>query len=122
ALADLREHDRLGPRDVLTPAGRAEAEEAEEGVAAIPRAAAHPGPPTAPPLTAGVIAPPLRDPEARRKMGFEAAEGAPVPVMAELNLRFAGGADAAFRRLDRLWRRVTGGAGPTRISEQYATG
>ena len=42
--------------------------------------------------------------------------------MAELNLRCEGGADGAFRRLGRLWVRVTGGTGPTRISEQYATG
>src|SRR4029453_14442282 len=88
----------------------------------------HPRPPPPardsplPLLTPGVIAPPLRDPEARRKMGFHAGEDAPVPVMAELNLRCAGGADRAFRRLDRLWERVTGGPGPTRISEQYATG
>jgi subtilisin family serine protease len=123
-IADLRERDLLGARDVLTPAGQAEAERARVAAATLP-----PPPPDAPEpggplplLTPGVIAPPLRDPGARAKMGFHAEENRPVPVMAELNLRCEGGPDGAFRRLDRLWERVTGADGPTRISEQYATG
>ena len=38
----------------------------------------------------------------------------PIPVMAEVNLRFAGGPRAAFARLDRLWERVSGGPAPAR--------
>src|SRR5204862_4687468 len=72
-------------------------------------------------LVPSVIAAPLRDRHARTRI-FQRAEDAPVPVMAEINLRFAGGADAAFARLDRLWRRVTGGPGPARVAGQYATG
>jgi serine protease AprX len=124
-LADLREHGLLGPRDVLAPAGQAEADRARDAAAAAgPAPADTAAPPDGPLplLTPGVIATPLRDPAARRRMGFHAAEDAPNPVMAELNLRCEGGADGAFRRLDRLWERVTGGPGPTRISEQYATG
>ena len=68
-----------------------------------------------------MIAAPLRDRRARARI-FRRPDDAPVPVMAELNLRFAGGADAAFARLDRLWRRVTGGTGPARLAGQYATG
>ena len=124
-LADLREHELLGPRDVLAPVGQAEADRARDAAAAAgpaPAATATAPDGPLPLLTPGVIAPPLRDPAARRRMGFHAAEDAPNPVMAELNLRCEGGADGAFRRLDRLWERVTGGPGPTRISEQYATG
>jgi len=124
-LADLREHGLLGPRDVLAPAGQAEADRARDAAAAAGPARSDTAVPPDGPLpllTPGVIATPLRDPAARRRMGFHAAEDAPNPVMAELNLRCEGGADGAFRRLDRLWERVTGGPGPTRISEQYATG
>jgi serine protease AprX len=122
-LAELREQELVAARDVLTPAGLAEAELAREAVAALPPAADTPEPDgPLPLLTPGVIAPPLRDAAARRRMGFRAEEDAPIPVMAELNLRCEGGSDAAFRRLDRLWERVTDGPGPTRISEQYATG
>ena len=124
-LADLREHGLLGSRDVLAPAGQAEADRARDAAAAAGPARSDTAVPPDGPLpllTPGVIATPLRDPAARRRMGFHAAEDAPNPVMAELNLRCEGGADGAFRRLDRLWERVTGGPGPTRISEQYATG
>jgi serine protease AprX len=123
-LDGLRAGDLLGHRDVLTPAGAAEAERARAATADLPPPPADIPVPDGPLplLTPGVIAPPLRDPAARTKMGFKAGEDAPVPVMAELNLRCTGGADGAFRRLDRLWERVTGGPGPTRISEQYATG
>jgi serine protease AprX len=123
-LAGLRESGLVGPRDVLGPDGQAAADRARDAVAAQPDRPAGPPDPDGPLplLTPGVIAPPLRDPDARRKMGFHGGDDAPVPVMAELNLRCSEGADGAFRRLDRLWERVTGGPGPTRISEQYATG
>ena len=113
------------PGTLLTPAGQADADRARDGAAVadpVPPDDLPPADGPLPLLTPGVIAPPLRDPEARRKMGFHTADDAPNPVMAELNLRCEGGADGAFRRLDRLWERVTGGPGPTRISEQYATG
>jgi serine protease AprX len=123
ALAGLRSQDLLAARDTLSPAGAAAAEQARAAAAAFPPVPDEAGPAgPLPLLTPGVIAPPLRDPQARAKMGFHAGEDEPVPVMAELNLRCEGGADAAFRRLDRLWERVTGTDGPTRISEQYATG
>ena len=73
-------------------------------------------------LVPGVIAAPLRDPEARRRMGFPDAEDQPVPVMAEVNLRFGGGRSAALARLDDLWGRVTGGRRPRHVAGQYAAG
>ena len=45
----------------------------------------------------GVIAAPLRNPQARRRMGFPDAEDQPMPVMAEVNLRFGGGRSARVR-------------------------
>jgi serine protease AprX len=123
ALAALRAEGLLDRREALTDAGRAEAEGLRDAALAAP-------PPQestvdtrpAPLLTAGVIAPPLRNSADRARMGFGTTEEHPVPVMAELNLRFRGGPDDAFRRLDNLWQRVTGDRRPTRISEQYATG
>jgi serine protease AprX len=74
-------------------------------------------------VVAGVISSPLRDPEARRNLGFSAQDDAPIPVMVELNLQFRSGADSAFARLDRLWIRVTGrGDPPTRIAGRYVAG
>ena len=74
-------------------------------------------------LTAGVISPPLRS-EERWKVGFPRAEDVPGPVMAEINLQYAGGPEAAFARLRELWVRVTGdpGRAPTPLAEEYATG
>ena len=116
-------------RQALTAAGRRAAEAAvaaaeqdrgtphedEESAAGEP-------PPTL--LTAGVIAPPLRSGSVREGVGFPAADDEPGPVMAELNLRFRGGPDAAFARLSRLWQRVTGdpSRGPNPLAEEYATG
>ncbi len=132
-LAGLRADGLLDGREQLTPAGRAEADRAR-GRADAP---AQPppvstvdtvdtvgtGPAGLPPLlTAGVIAPPLRTAAGRARIGFDPAEDRPVPVMAELNPRFDGGGDDAYRRLDNLWRRVTEDRRLTRISEQYATG
>ena len=77
--------------------------------------------PTEPLLVAGVIAAPLRAPEAREQMGFSGEDDVPIPVMAEVNLQFAGGPRAAFARLDRLWERVSGGT-PQHVADQYATG
>jgi serine protease AprX len=127
ALAALRADGLVdggpdGSGAALTDAGRA-------GVPVALRAAERVRPPEPeravpgeqPLLVPSVIAAPLRDRRARARI-FRRADDAPVPVMAEINLRFAGGADAAFARLDRLWRRVTGGAGPARVAGQYATG
>ena len=55
-------------------------------------------------------------------MGFEPDEDVPVPVMAELNLRYRAGPDDAYERLVGLWTRVTGGRAPSRLAEEYATG
>jgi serine protease AprX len=74
-------------------------------------------------LLAGVIAPPLRSGASREKLGFTPDEDESIPVMIEVNLRFAGGVEGAFARLEALWARVTGGhTHPSRVSEQYAAG
>jgi subtilisin family serine protease len=54
-------------------------------------------------------------------MGFSGEDHVPIPVMAEVNLQFAGGPRAAFARLDRLWERVSGET-PQHVADQYATG
>ena len=119
-IADLREHDLLGARDVLTAAGQADADRARDAAAAaapVPPADLSPADGPLPLLTPGVIAAPLRDPEARRKMGFHTADDAPIPVMAELNLRSRAARTAAFHRLDGLWGGSPAAAAPTRIAE-----
>ncbi|HEV7653819.1 MAG TPA: S8 family peptidase [Mycobacteriales bacterium] len=146
-LAQLRGEGLLDGREQLTEDGRQAADQARDRADAPGRSPSDPstsdtadtsgtagtpdetGTGRPPLLTAGVIAPPLRNRADRVRMGFDGDEDRPVPVMAELNLRFRGGGDDALRRLDALWRRVTvasAGAGPdrrpTRISEQYATG
>jgi serine protease AprX len=74
-------------------------------------------------LLPGVIAPPLRSGASREKLGFTAEDDELIPVMIEVNLRFAGGVEGAFARLEALWARVTDGHGrPSRVSEQYAAG
>jgi subtilisin family serine protease len=109
---------------VLTAAGRDRVPAARAAAARVApdldRRADDPA--TASPLLVpGVIAAPLRDRRTRTRI-FRRADDEPVPVMAEINLRFAGGSGAAFARLERLWRRVTGGEGPRRIAGQYAVG
>jgi serine protease AprX len=74
-------------------------------------------------LLPGVIAPPLRSSASREKMGFTPEDNESIPVMVEVNLRFAGGVQGAFARLETLWKQVTDSdAGPSRVSEQYAAG
>ncbi|MFL6129421.1 MAG: S8 family serine peptidase [Mycobacteriales bacterium] len=121
-------------RQALTAAGRREAEAA--GAAEPDRAAPQqavpveqpeetaPGEPPPTLLTAGVIAPPLRTGAGRELVGLPAEDDVPGPVMAELNLRFRGGPQAAFTRLARLWQQVTGdpARGPRPLAEEYATG
>ena len=107
----------------LTAAGRRAAAAAR--AATGPDGAAAPAPTDAasgkPLLISGVIAAPLRAAETRRKIGFPDAEDDPIPVMAEINLQFAGGPEGAFGRLERLWERVAGRP-PRRVAGQYATG
>ena len=127
ALAELRTAGLVaeGASPTLTDAGHVRVAAARRAAARVPRPATADEPqdrsPEGPLLVPGVIAAPLRDRRARTKI-FQRADDEPVPIMAELNLRFSGGADAAFARLDGLWRRVTGGAGPERLAGQYATG
>jgi subtilisin family serine protease len=113
----------------LTESGQAAADAARrrldaEARRADPRAAQTQ--PTAPQrqyIVAGVIAAPLRNPDARKKLGFTKDEDKPVPVMAELNLQFQGGTAAAFARLEGLWARVTGDDDPPeRIAGRYVAG
>ncbi|HEU4365809.1 MAG TPA: S8 family serine peptidase, partial [Candidatus Krumholzibacteria bacterium] len=73
-------------------------------------------------VTSGVISQPLRDPSERRRMDFPSDDDTPMPVMVELNLKYAGGPGPAFRELERLWVRVTGGDPPSRLAGAYATG
>lgn len=125
ALAALREAgfaaaDPAG-RPTLTAAGRDRVTAAARAAGRVRPTRPEPTEPAAPLLVPGVIAAPLRDRRARTRI-FRRADDEPVPVMAEINLRFAGGAGAAFARLDQLWRRVTDGAGPVRVAGQYATG
>jgi subtilisin family serine protease len=72
----------------------------------------------------GVIAAPLRDPDARERIGLARARDVPVAVMAELNVQYRRSAAAAFERAEALWARVTGGAGPVprRVASQYLVG
>jgi subtilisin family serine protease len=116
-------------RQAVTAAGRREAASVRDAVERSRPAGPSPAeenktadPPTL--LTAGVIAPPLRTGKLREDVGLPADEDAPGPVMAELNLRFRGGRDAAFARLTRLWQLVTGepSRGPDALAEEYATG
>ena len=83
------------------------------------------GPPPggrAPLLTPGVISAPLRDPDAREHMHFPTGDDQRMPVMVELNLRFAGGPRAAFAALSSLWARCAGEPPPSPLAEEYATG
>ncbi len=73
-------------------------------------------------INSGVISPPLRSVSAREKIGFASDADVPIPVMAEINLRYRGGSGAAFERLKELWERVTGDRAPFPIAEQYASG
>jgi subtilisin family serine protease len=128
ALTALRSERLIRGKDplTLTKAGVDAARVAADRVDMAPEPSAD-SPPAVeggqrPLLSPSVIAPPLRSGAERTKMGFPTTDDLPMPVMAELNLRFRGGPDAAFARLERLWRRVTDGRRPSRITEQYATG
>jgi serine protease AprX len=132
ALAALQSEGLVQGRDApeLTTAGRDYVETVREsveraGAAAAELTAGEQAPADderLPLLTPGVIAPPLRSAVERGKIGFPTAHDEPVPVMAEINLRYRLGADAAFERLERLWLRVAGDRRPSRLSEQYASG
>jgi subtilisin family serine protease len=128
AIALLRADGLVAPQDALTltQAGRVAAEAARGRLDAQATVAA------VPPTTTGrdrqfvipgVIAAPLRNPEARGQIGFTTEEDEPVPVMAELNLQYGSSTSAAFDRAESLWSRVTdGGHPPTRIAGQYLAG
>jgi serine protease AprX len=128
ALGELRAAGLVGPDDPPRPtaAGRrrltAARRAAERVRTALPTPSDDGAVADPPLLVPGVIAAPLRDPGAREKIVFTRAEDEPIPVMAEMNLRFGGGADAAFARLDRLWGRVSGGGRPRRVAGRYGTG
>jgi serine protease AprX len=121
ALAGLRAEELV--RDGrLTAAGRraVDAARAATGEGAERRS----GDDTAsagPLLVPGVIAAPLRAPGSRRRLGFPDADDEPIPVMAEVNLRYSDGARGAFARLDRLWERLSGTT-PRHVAGQYAAG
>jgi subtilisin family serine protease len=126
ALRDLQQARLVRRSGALVPtaAGRARVAAADAAAEQVSRpdtdrSAGEPGEPL---LVPGVIAAPLRSPEARKKIVFTAAEDESIPVMAEVNLRFGGGRAAAFARLDTLWARVTGGERPQRVAGQYASG
>ncbi|HYN29700.1 MAG TPA: hypothetical protein VES95_07510, partial [Dermatophilaceae bacterium] len=118
---------------VLTDAGREAAghltpEPLTGGEAGADEASEEPGSPAGgrergPLVTPGVIATPLRDPRARAEMRFPGGEDVQLPVMVELNLRYAGGPRAAFAALASLWQRCTGERSePLPLAEDYATG
>ena len=123
ALAELRTGGLVDAGGAPTAAGLARAVSAQAAADRVPRTGtAAPGAAGEPLLVPGVIAAPLRNPQARRRMGFPDAEDQPIPVMAEVNLRFGGGRSAAFARLDDLWGRVAGGRPPRHVAGQYAAG
>ena len=108
----------------LTAAGAAAVAVARERMPEQPPSPPEPAATGPRPLVVpGVIAAPLRNPEAREKIGFSPSDDVPVPVMAELNLQYGRSTRAAFQRAESLWRRVTDGARlPTRIADQYLAG
>ena len=132
ALAALRSEGLVQGEDApeLTKAGRDHVDVVRESVEQAGPAATEPSTREQPPaddarqplLTPGVIAPPLRSGAEREKIGFPTADDEPIPVMAEINLRYHLGPDAAFERIERLWLRVAGDRRPSRISEQYVSG
>lgn len=80
-----------------------------------------------PMLMPGVLAPPLRTNEGRRRAGVPEAEDEPAPITVELNLRFGGGVDRGFAHLERLWEKVVRHSElperrPRRLGTEYATG
>jgi subtilisin family serine protease len=118
-------HD--GDSPALSPAGRDQLDAARAATAEATTGAGSQvdssSSAEAPLLLPGVIAPPLRSGTSRKKMGFTPEDDVSIPVMIEVNLRFAGGVDGAFARLEALWQRVTDGqTRPSRVSEQYAAG
>jgi subtilisin family serine protease len=118
-------HD--GDSPALSPAGRDRLDAARAATAEARTGAdgqtADSSSDQAPLLLPGVIAPPLRSSASREKMGFTQEDDQSIPVMIEVNLRFAGGVEDAFARLKALWERVTDGQGNlSRVSEQYAAG
>jgi subtilisin family serine protease len=118
-------HD--GDSRALSPAGRDRLDAARAATAEARTGAdgqtADSSSDQAPLLLPGVIAPPLRSSASREKMGFTQEDDQSIPVMIEVNLRFAGGVEDAFARLKALWERVTDGQGNlSRVSEQYAAG
>jgi len=128
ALAALRS-ERLVGKGGLTAKGRQVAQALDESALTPDPLSAEPleqqrpsagrQPVQAPP---GVIAAPLRN--LKKKGTTEAAQAGTeqTRVMAELNLQYGPGADAAFERLEVLWRLVTGGRQPMRLTRQYASG
>jgi serine protease AprX len=106
-------------RDHLDAARAATAEATTGAVGQVGGSSSDEGPLLLP----GVIAPPLRSGASRENMGFTSEEDESIPVMIEVNLRFAGGVERAFARLEALWARVTDGHTQlSRVSEQYAAG
>jgi serine protease AprX len=106
-------------RDHLDAARAATAEATTGAVGQVGGSSSDEGPLLLP----GVIAPPLRSGASRENMGFTPEEDESIPVMIEVNLRFAGGVERAFARLEALWARVTDGHTQlSRVSEQYAAG
>jgi serine protease AprX len=135
ALAQLRQDGLVEaePGSGLTAAGTAESEGARDRLAREPTPAEQHGtdggaaPATGAAgdpglLVAGVITPPLRTTDDRRRTALSDADDEALPVMVELNLTYRGGPAAAFGLLERLWRRVTGRDGPVRLADEYATG
>lgn len=125
AVAALRVEGLLAPDAIrLTDAGRAEVDAAADRLAAVTAptedSVVAPGGISVP----GVIASPLRDPDARQRIGFARERDVPVPVMAELNVRYLRSTAAAFARAESLWARLTGDGAPTptRVASQYLAG
>jgi serine protease AprX len=113
----------------LTDAGSAEVDPARVRLVADEADAPPDGDATPQPgphglVVPGVIAAPLRDPDARERIGLSRERDVPVPVMAELNVRYRRSTAAAFARAEALWARVTGAAGPAplRVASQYLAG
>ncbi|MEU4222392.1 S8 family peptidase [Actinoplanes sp. NPDC026623] len=129
AIAELQSAQRITTEPpALTAAGRRAVAAARRRLKDAPEAAAVPTAETRTPrrehlVVAGVISAPLRDPEARERLGLSRHEGDPIAVMIELNLQFGSGVGDAYARLARLWARVNPRAEPlVRIAGRYAAG
>jgi hypothetical protein len=64
-----------------------------------------------------VLTTPLLDPRERARIGMATGEEEAIPVVFELNLLHAGGADEAYRAFSQMWHERIPGPVPSRFEE-----